>query len=55
MKKRKWAGCMEIYTLEEKENCTAVTVTIDVLEDYAQHFKEIFPKALEIVKSLSEM
>ncbi|RFN59940.1 SRPBCC family protein [Marixanthomonas ophiurae] len=49
-----WAGAMENYTLEEKDGKTKLTVEVDIAEAYLNSFEKAFPKALQIVKELSE-
>ncbi|MEW6468306.1 MAG: SRPBCC domain-containing protein [Bacteroidota bacterium] len=51
---KKWSGAMENYTLREKDAGTALTVDIDVTDEHRKYFSEVFPKALQIVKELSE-
>ena len=51
---KKWSGAMENYSLDEKNGVTELAVTLDITEDFEQFFKETFPKALEVVKSLAE-
>ncbi len=49
-----WAGAMENYTLAENGGLTKLTVDMDVSDDHKDHFEDIFPKALNKVKELSE-
>lgn len=49
-----WTGSFENYTLTEKDGFTEVLVELDVDSTFADFFKDIFPKALDIVKELSE-
>ena len=51
---KKWAGSHENYTFIEKEGGTEVSVDIDVAEEYETMFEEMWPKALESLKVLSE-
>jgi hypothetical protein len=51
---RDWAGSTEDYTLREVEGGTTLTVEMDIDEKHRSYFEETFPKALEIVKTLSE-
>ena len=51
---KKWAGATENYTLKEQNGITELTVDMDVIEDYPQMFEESFPRALNVVKELSE-
>lgn len=49
-----WSGAHENYTLMEDNGNTKLTVELDTDENFANHFKDIFPKALKIVKELAE-
>lgn len=49
-----WSETMEAYTLEATATGTVLHVTLDTLEAYCAPFEEMFPKALETIKSLSE-
>jgi len=49
-----WAGSMENYTLKDANGGTELLVDMDVAEEYEEMFSGIFPKALNIVKELSE-
>lgn len=51
---KKWAGLLETYTLESSENKTNLSVEMNLEDDYKDYFIEAFPKALNIVKDLSE-
>ena len=51
---KNWRGARENYTLKEIDEVTELSVAIDVTENEEQYFRDIFPKALEKVKSLSE-
>lgn len=51
---KKWSGSLENYTLKEKGKFTTLIVDIDAMEGYEVFFSETFPKALNIVKDLSE-
>ena len=53
---KEWGDASESYYLEEKEGITELTVKL-VMEsspDFEKYFKETFPKALAILKDLSE-
>ena len=50
----KWTGAMETYTLEEKNGVTDVIVSVATTDGFEQHFNDMFPKALENLKTLSE-
>lgn len=50
-----WQGAKEIYHLKkETETGTELQVILDVLPDMEDYFNDAFPKALNIVKQLSE-
>ena len=49
-----WSGATEIYTLTEGIGNNTLTVEIDVLEEHLNFMTNTFPKALEMVKRLSE-
>ncbi len=51
---RQWAGANESYTLNQRGDVTTLEVHLDINEQYENHFKDVFPKALEKVKQLSE-
>ncbi len=51
---RQWSGAIESYTLNQTGDITRLEVHLDIDEKYEDHFKEIFPKALDKVKELSE-
>ena len=51
---KKWSGLLETYALEYSENQTFLSVDLDIGDDYKVYFIETFPKALKIVKELSE-
>lgn len=49
-----WTGSFENYTLTEKDGVTEIQVELDADNSFVDFFKDIFPKALDIVKELSE-
>jgi uncharacterized protein YndB with AHSA1/START domain len=49
-----WSGAMETYALTEKDNGTEVLVELDITEEYAAHFENIWPKALKKLKEIAE-
>jgi uncharacterized protein YndB with AHSA1/START domain len=49
-----WAGSKEDYVLSENNGATELTVTLDATEEFKKYFEETFPKALAIVKQISE-
>jgi hypothetical protein len=50
----KWAGSLENYSFQEHNGVTTVTVEIDVAEDYLDYFDTTWPKALDMLRDLSE-
>jgi uncharacterized protein YndB with AHSA1/START domain len=53
-KSKLWSGAKENYTLKQKGEITTLSVDMDVTEEYDQMFRDIFPKALQQVKEISE-
>lgn len=51
---QKWAGALENYTLKDKDGKTELIVEVDMNDEYAGYFEDMFPKALNKVKELSE-
>ncbi len=49
-----WAGAHEAYHLAPKNSHTVLTVLLDTHDEYAAYFTNTFPKAMDIVKALSE-
>jgi uncharacterized protein YndB with AHSA1/START domain len=49
-----WAGGFENYTLKETDGKTELVVDLDMQEEFKDMFMQMFPKALEQVKQLSE-
>lgn len=51
-----WQGAKEIYYLKkETEAGTELQVIIDVTPDMEGYFNDVFPKALTLIKQLSEL
>ncbi len=50
----KWANGYENYTFEERNGDTAVTVDLDITEDFADYMNETYPKALSTLKEICE-
>ncbi len=50
----KWAGGLENYSFEERNEITTVTVEIDIIEEYMDYFNTTYPKALSKLKELLE-
>ena len=53
-KVKQWAGAHENYTLRNEDGKTELQVDMDINEEYAEMFGQIFPKALDKVKELAE-
>jgi hypothetical protein len=53
-KVKAWNGALENYTLQEKDGVTTLAVDMDITEEHKDYFMQTWPKALEVVKSLSE-
>lgn len=51
---RKWTGALENYTLRQIDDVTELKVDMDISEEYYDTFQNMFPKALQKVKDLSE-
>lgn len=49
-----WAGATENYFLAEYGNGTELTTVMDSNEEFKEYFETTFPKALQMVKQLSE-
>ena len=49
-----WAGAEESYYLNSKDGMTELRVEVDINEEMGDFFTKTFPKALQIVKQLSE-
>lgn len=49
-----WAGGQENYSFEESNGITTVTVDLDTVDDYVDYFNDAYPKALELLKKISE-
>jgi len=49
-----WSGAIEDYQLKEQNGVTNLEVSVDTLDDHQDFFDDSFPKALGIVKDLSE-
>lgn len=50
----KWANGFENYTFEDNNGTTSVTVDLDTIEDFSDYMNQIYPKALEKLKEISE-
>lgn len=51
---KKWTPAFENYTFVEKDGGTEVTVEMDINEEHKDMFEDMWPKALEKLKELSE-
>jgi hypothetical protein len=49
-----WSDSKETYELKEENNQSTLTVNIDTLDNYVGFFNESMPKAMELIKNLSE-
>lgn len=49
-----WAGGLENYSFEEHDGITTVTVEMDMVEEHADYFDQMYPKALKKLKSTIE-
>lgn len=45
---------IERYDVQEKNGATELTATMNAPEEYIPYFAEVFPKALEQIKSMAE-
>ncbi len=51
---QKWAPAFENYTFVAKEGGTELTVDLNIVEEWKQMFEDLWPKALDTLKELSE-
>lgn len=51
---KEWGNATESYFLEENDEGTLLKVNIQTLAEFKDFFEEKFPKALNIIKHLSE-
>ncbi len=51
---KKWAPAFENYRLTEENGVTEVQVELDMLEEHAAMFEEMWPKSLERLKEIVE-
>ncbi len=51
---KKWEGAYEKYFITETNGVTELVAELETDEEYKKYFADTFPKALEIVKQLSE-
>ena len=52
---KKWTPSFENYTFTEKENQTEIKIEMQVDTNYKAMFEEMWPRALKILKDLSEL
>lgn len=50
-----WAGSLENYTFKDKNGATEILVEMDSNEEYAEMFTDMWPKALQKLKEISEI
>ncbi len=50
----KWAGGHENYSFQENNGITTLTVDMDTIDEYLEYFNDIYPKALDKLKEISE-
>ena len=50
----RWCGAHENYELKQDGSFTILSVSLESINAYREYFQKTFPKALDIVKSLSE-
>ena len=53
-KVKQWAGAHENYTLKTVDGGTELVVDMDVAEEFEEMFSEVFPKALNKLKTMAE-
>ena len=51
---KEWGGATEGYLLSERDGFTELNVSMAATEEFKEYFSNTFPKALEVVKQLSE-
>ncbi len=51
---KSWTGCEERYILKETDGKTKLDVTLDSTLEFKDYFQKTFPKALKVVKQISE-
>jgi hypothetical protein len=51
---KKWTPSFENYTLTENDSITELTVEMQIAEEYKSMFEEIWPRALSVIKNISE-
>ena len=51
---KKWAPAMENYTFKNADEGTELSIDVDCADEYLNFFNESWPKALVILKEISE-
>ena len=51
---RQWAPAYENYTFRGRDGATEVRVDLDVVDEHAPMFEEMWPRALSRLKELAE-
>ncbi|MBL0061443.1 MAG: SRPBCC domain-containing protein [bacterium] len=51
---KKWAPSFENYTLKDRDGATELLIEMDIEDSYAEFFDEMWPKALQKLKEISE-
>lgn len=51
---KKWAPAYENYTFQNRDGSTEVLVEMDIDEEHAEFFQEVWPKALQLLKGMAE-
>jgi len=51
---KQWEDATESYHLEEKNGVTDVKVSLGTVAEYEDYFNATFPKALDVLKKISE-
>jgi hypothetical protein len=51
---RQWAPAYENYTFRERDGAPEVGVDLDVVDEHASMFEEMWPRALSRLKELGE-
>jgi hypothetical protein len=49
-----WSGAREDYTLKAVDGKTELTVDMDINDEYKDMFSEMWPKAMESIRSIAE-
>ncbi len=49
-----WEGSMENYFLNESNGVTELKMDMDIKEEFEKYFIDTFPKAMDLIKQISE-